>query len=375
MRILHVIQSLDPKLGGLPAALRGLIAVENELDIRHDILSTHSEYGENDFPNSKIYLYNKTFPKRFNRSKEALKFLKKNIKDYNLLIIHSVWTLIGYESVRIVREFQVPYIIWPHGSLDPFDLQKKSLLKKILGPIFIKPLLSNSAAVCCTSQIEAEKLETYKSKPYKKVLPLPIIIDQVKGSRVRFRENYNYKKDDFVLLFLSRINYKKGLNIIVEGLSKIQAEYPFVKLFIAGSGDKTYLNKLKDWVIEYKLQDKVIIGGQLAGQDKADAFLGSELFVLPSMNENFGIAIFESLYSNLPVLISNNVYLWKDIVENGAGWVCGYSIESFSNELLKIVNNRNDYEYKKKQCSIFAKKYIPDRLSDSYFQFYSTFVK
>jgi len=374
MKILHVIQSLDPKLGGLPAALKGLIAVENELGINHDILSTISNFEEKDFPNSRFFLFSKTFPKRFNKSKQALHFLKDNIRKYDLLVIHSVWTLIGYESARIAKRFNVPYVIWPHGSLDPFDLQKKSMLKKILGPIFIRSLLSNASYVCNTSQIEANKLETYNSDVIKKVLPLPIIIESVNGSRDRFRENYNYKKEDFVLLFLSRINYKKGLNIIVEALSKIQEKYPYVKLFIAGSGDKTYLNKLKDWIVDYKLQDKVILGGQLSGQNKADAFLGSDLFVLPSLNENFGLAIFEALYYGLPVMISNNVYTWQEIVKNSAGWVCDYSVESFSEKLIQILHDRPDIEEKKKQSLIFAKKYTPGGLMNIYMQFYSKYT-
>ncbi|MEW6557768.1 MAG: glycosyltransferase [Elusimicrobiota bacterium] len=371
MKVLHVIQSLDPNLGGLPTALKGLIALENEIQVNHDILSSHSNFEEADFYNTGFFLFKKSFPKRFNRSKGAIQFLKKNICEYDLLVVHSVWTLIGYASAKIAKENNIPYILWPHGSLDPFDLKKKSILKKLLGPIFIKSLLDYATAICCTSQKEIEKLETYNSDAAINVLPLPIIIDQIEGSRERFRKKYNYQEGDFVLLFISRINYKKGLNIIVEGFSRIHEEFPFLKLFIAGSGDKDYLNKLHSWIKFYNLQNKVIYSGMVLQQEKADAFLGGDLFVLPSMNENFGLAIFEALYYGLPVLISKNVYLWQDIVENGGGLACDYSVESFCEKIKEFLYDRNEYLRMKKKSTMLAKEYLPTNLASNYKLFYS----
>jgi len=103
--------------------------------------------------------------------------------------------------------------------------------------------------------------------------------------------------------------------------------------------------------------------------------LGSDLFVLPSMNENFGLAIFEALYYGMPVLISKNVYLWEDIVKGGVGWVCDYSVESFREKLVQILHHNEDIENKKKQGPIFSKKYTPESLTDTYRQFYCNLIR
>jgi len=103
--------------------------------------------------------------------------------------------------------------------------------------------------------------------------------------------------------------------------------------------------------------------------------LGSDLFVLPSMNENFGLAIFEALYYGMPVLISKNVYLWEDIVKGGVGWACDYSVQSFSEKLIEVLQGRADFESKKKQGLVFANKFTPESLANTYMQFYRNFMR
>ncbi len=145
-------------------------------------------------------------------------------------------------------------------------------------------------------------------------------------------------------------------------------------LLIAGSDSDGYLRKVNDWISYYHLSDRVIVAGFLSGPEKADALAGSDLFVLPSMNENFGIAMVESLAAGLPVVISKNVYLWKEIIEGGGGWACDCSREALFVMIAEITRQKGFAE-KRKLAKLTAEKFTPSRLKSDYRHLYNSFVK
>ena len=285
-------------------------------------------------------------------------------------MIHTIWGALPIKASRVLDCLHVPFVIWPHGGLDPFDLRKKKYIKKILGPILIRPMLNKSAAIICTAKLEAERLERYGAKNNTKVLPLPINPSPTAGNRIRFRKNLSFSNNDFVFLFLSLLYYIKGLDLLIPAIKKVSINYPNIKLVIAGSELGGYEKKVRAWIREYKLKERVIMLGFLSGQDKQDAFAGSDCFVLPSMKENFGIAAVEALSAGLPVLISDNVYIWKEIIKEGGGWVCNYSIESLINSITGILKSPSDLKNKKENSRRSAQLFSPENLKDSYKELY-----
>lgn len=378
MKILHIIEGVDANLGGLPYALFNILATEKMIGLHSEVLSIVPPPGTFDeisfeYP---CYLFSASFPSRFKRSQSAMQWLETHIQEFDCLIIHSLWNLLSIESAFIAAKHQKPYVIWPHGSLDPFDLQKKYFLKKAIGPLVIKRVLKKASFVCCTTSLEAELLECYGSNPKVQVLPLAIEKIHEEGQRSRFRQTYNFEENDTILLFLSRINYKKGLDILLQALKLLQKRNPAnhqrIKLAIAGSGSEEYTLYIKTLVNQLDLTSIVTFCGLLSGEAKADAFAGSDCFVLPSMNENFGIAVVESLQAGLPVLISKNVYIWQEIITQQGGWVCDYSVDSVYKQLVYVLDHPQDLILIKSQAQIIGDQFKPQSLSPAYFGFYQS---
>lgn len=375
MKILHIIPNIAAKMGGTAYAVINILAIEKSIGIASTVVCINSEGIDADLLESaKLVTLKPSFPKRFLFSRNISHWLEKNAQNYNIAVIHTIWGGIQVKAAGILYRLNVPFVVWPHGSLDPFDLQKKHYLKKLLGPVVIRSMLDKSKAVICTAKREAEKIEMYGSKTIKTVLPLPVPVSAEKGDPDKFRHKHNLRNDHFVLLFLSLIYYKKGLNILIPALKKLSEDYPNIKLVIAGSDLNGYEKKVRVWIKEYQLEDRVIMTGFLSGQDKYDAFAGSDCFVLPSMNENFGIAVVEALNASLPVLISRNVYIWKEIIESGGGWVCDYSVESLVESIRKIFENPLELKIKKEQAAYSARQFAPENLKALYKNFYEGFI-
>jgi glycosyltransferase involved in cell wall biosynthesis len=375
MRILHIVPGIDQKLGGATYALINILKIEKILDFESEVLTFFTDAKDESLENlATIHRFESSFPTRFSRSRDTNSWLRNNAKNFDVAVIHGVWGFMQVEAAKILHRVQTPFVIWPHGSLDPFDLQKKRYAKRMLGPILVRSMLEQCSAVFCTAQLEAEKLERYGAAPEIRSIPLPVSTLPIKGDRARFRQRFKFSEEDFVFLFLSRIDYKKGLNLLIPAFSKLIRRFPQLKLAIAGSGSTDYEEKVQKWIAEYGVGANVALCGFLSGNDKVDAFAGSDCFVLPSMNENFGIAIVESLSMGLPVLISNNVYIWNEILREGGGWVCEYSTESLSDVISQIIDNPVELQAKKDNAKKAARQFAPNSLAPLYRQLYQSIV-
>lgn len=380
IKTLHIIEGIDKTLGGLPYALSSILGMEHELGISNTILSLSQNSMQMDnlsFKHSEIVLFSTSFPKRFRNSKRCIKWLKNNVKNYDLVVFHSVWSILHIRGANIAKKNNIPYVIWPHGSLDPFDLKKKSFFKKLLGPLFIKMFLSNAEYICCTTNIEIDQIECYGAKINLIELSLPIdkLIKCDNLDKLNFKEKWSLEDDYIIFLFLSRIDYKKGLEKVVYALSNLPADnLNKVKVIIAGKGELIYVNKIKKLVKDFNLTETFIFTGHIVGKEKTSAFEVSDVFLLPSENENFGIVLVEALNSKLPVLITKNVYIWEKIVEYDAGWICENNYKSLSETILYIVENR-DYLNKKQNTRKAGNQYSIHELKKTYRKFYEKFDK
>ncbi|MHB1688293.1 MAG: glycosyltransferase [Ignavibacteriaceae bacterium] len=371
MKILHIIPTLNYKDGGTTFAINNIIKVESLLNHKSFVLTYKKDDNFNGMDHNIIQMP-PSFPIRYSRSKKALHYLKENLTKYDLFILHSSWGCLQIESALILAKYKRKYIIRPAGSLDPFDLKKKWLLKIILGSIIIKKVLKNSAGLFCTSDLEAERIITYGAEVRKYVLPLPHQISSQSNIEITFRQKYKLNEKDFIFLFLSRIDYKKGLNLLLPALKKVVNIYPFVKLVIAGSGAEKYEKKIKGIIDELDLGNNIIWTGFLSGDDKLNVFNSCDCFILPSMNENFGNSVVEALSHGMPVVISDNVYIWHSIIDKNAGWVCKYNVDSIYNVIKEIVTNKEDYEIKQKNTLSAAQQFSYKSLLPVYQRFYES---
>jgi glycosyltransferase involved in cell wall biosynthesis len=235
--------------------------------------------------------------------------------------------------------------------LDPYDLRKKAFLKKVVGPLLIRNHLRGAAAIHCTSRREAERLETYGARANIVVSPLPIldatrVTETAKLGPGRspgapsFRQRLGVGADRFIVLFLSRLDRKKNVEVLIDAIRVLASRHPTVHLAICGSGDPAYEAQLRLGARDVVAAGLVTFCGFLGGRHKADALLESDAFVLPSSNENYGIAVVEALQAGLPVICSDHVYISGDIADAQAGIVCPPTPEGVSQALGSLIQDR-----------------------------------
>lgn len=371
---LHCLSSYDNKLGGsIHAALNvckylaiaghsvEAVAPSAETDDIHYLSENYSEFITNKVARS--------FPERFSNSRALGVWLETNLPRFQVVEIHGIWVLASLQVARLCQSMRKPYFVRPHGSLDPFDLQKRALLKKVLGPFYVRSLLKNAAGVVCTASLEAERLVTYGADPKRIVMTLPVPQMAEHGNGQGFRLKHRIPADAQVVLFLSRVDYKKGLDFLIPALRRLKREFPKLWFVLAGTGSPEFLADLRHGLASVREFTSEV--GFLSGHDKLDAFAAADAFVLPSLNENFGIVLIEAMHAGLPLLISDQVYIYKEIEEARAGLVCQTNEESVYMNLQELLSGRIDLkEMGARGQDLVRRRYRPEASTGALIQLY-----
>ena len=302
--------------------------------------------------------------------------LAKNLKYFDAVHITSVFLSASTLGAYYAKKFNKPYVISPRGSLMKEPLQKKSSLKKrIYISLFEKRNLKAADAIHFT--VEAEKDEYLKAGlPLKKGIVIPNGLDLEEFKEITpsgaFRKKWNIDSQKKVVLFLSRLNWKKGLDTLIPAFAEVVEKEPKAILAIVGNDDEGYRKKVEFLISNFQLKDKVIFTGMLLGKDKLAAFRESDVFVLPSYAENFGMAVLEAMYLGLPVIITKNVGIAPSVSRGGAGIVVNKDEKEVSEAILKILNNPS-LAKKMGQCGrqLVQKEFSPVSVAEKFVELYN----
>jgi glycosyltransferase involved in cell wall biosynthesis len=358
---------MDPEAGGVCQAVRTIIVSLDSVGIKNEVVSL-------DMSDASFLLKEATIIHALGTGKGIWGYTPKlfpwfegNLFRFDVVIVHGLWQYHSYSLRKAVRFLEKNYqddrknpvskppknFIMPHGMLDPyFQRAKGRKLKAIRNWIywkFIEGFVINEADGVLFTCDEEQRLAMEPFRPYspKKEIVVGLGVTRPPSYTVKMREAFFEKcpeiKNATYLLFLSRIHKKKGVDILIEAYKKlfatIDVENRLPKLVIAGPGiDTEYGKKLRQLVNETQgLEDFIFFPGMLHGNAKWGAFYGCQTFILPSHQENFGIAVVEALACGKPVLISNQVNIFKEIEDNGAGIVMNDTVEGTTG-LLKSWN-------------------------------------
>jgi len=308
--------------------------------------------------------------------------LAKNIKNFDLIHITGVWNFPIMAAAFWARFYKKPYIISPRGSLMALPLEmKNSPLKKIHLFLVAKRDLKNASALHFTT--EAEKEEYLKAGlPLKKAVIISNCLDissefqsyEAKPHKIDFREKFGIAADKKIVLFLGRLNWKKGLDTLIPAFAEVVKKEPKAILVIAGPDDNGYKKKIEleigNWELE--INKDVIFAGMLVGAEKIAAYQESDVFVLPSYSENFGMAVAEAMYFNLPVVITKNVGIAPSVSRVGTGLVVEKDEKQVSEAILKILNNP-DLAEKMGQAGkyLVETEFSPDSVAERFLKLYN----
>ncbi len=276
--------------------------------------------------------------------------LKKNIKDFDLVHITGVWNFPVWAAAFWARRCGIPYIISPRGSLMKEPLEKKSSLKKKIHLILAgKKILKEADLVHFTAGKEREEYEK-TGLPMRKAIVIPNGIEskQMANSEWqmagKFKKKYGIAEESKIVLSLGRLNWKKGFDTLIPAFKLLVTSYQLPVtpcLVIAGPDEGGYKNKILELIANSKLQvgKDIIFTGQLLDEAKEAAFRATDVFVLPSYSENFGMAVVEAMGYGLPVIITEGVGISPEIKEAGAGIVINKDEKELAEAIAYILNN------------------------------------
>ena len=256
----------------------------------------------------------RTLPGEWKLSLPLARWLYAHAAEFDVAHVHALFSYATIPGCRAARKNGVPYILRPLGTLDPWSLAQGSAAKRPYLALVERNHLRGAAAIHATSRAEAEGVAALGFGARVRVVPLGVDVpDETPVRRVAGRLR---------LLFLSRLHPKKGLPLLLEAVGELTRQgRADVELAIAGTGTDEYRRELDARVESLAIGPRVRFLGHVEGADKARALASADLFVLPSYQENFGIAVAEAMAAGLPVVVSRAVAIADEVAAAGAGLV------------------------------------------------------
>lgn len=366
MKIIHIIENLDDTYGGPAKSVPYLAKGLDGLGIEQTLVSI--KYHENESnevisKNDLVWLaFSYDYIKKIRYSKELKNYLigvcenKKGL----ILHIHNLWNYIPFISYTIAKRFKIPYVVAIRGSLYPWSLQQGKIQKKIAWNLFQKNALNCASCIHVTDIEELKAVRNLGITSPIALVPNGINLDEFNNMNNKqiSKQNLKLEKDKKYILFLSRVHPKKGLEFLVQAWSDLAKKNKNWDLLIVGPiYDEKYYQNIKQLLVRCELDSRVYFKGMINGQDRIDAYSASDLFVLPSHSENFGIAIAEAMAAKLPVITTQGTP-WKEIQEYDAGWWSELNLENITKSLQEALAS-SEGELKQKGLNGFEliKKY------------------
>jgi glycosyltransferase involved in cell wall biosynthesis len=370
MRILQIIPSISLVYGGPSQMVLGLSAALASQGIDVTIITTDSNGDIGQLPlevplnqpiaqNGYQIIYFRCSPfRRYKFSLSLLQWLNANARQFDLAHIHALFSPVTTLAATIARRHNLPYIIRPCGMLDPADLQKKKQLKQIYGTLLERPNLAGAAAIHFTSKQEAKISERFGLGTMGK-MPVPQDLVIPLGVTTGFLTQRLPQSEVPIVLFMSRIEPKKGLDLLIPALESILAAGIEFHFILAGSNpqDADYETQIKLQIQNSSLAKYTTITGFVSGDLKLELLTKADLFVLPSYYENFGIAVAEAMAAGKPVVISDRIHISEDIQQAEAGWVGPLEISAIASLIKSALLDPQERQRRGLNAQKYAKKH------------------
>lgn len=329
MKLLHIIRSVDPADGGPIEGIRQLAVAYKSLGVGVEVasLDTPTSKHLDGFP-LPVHPLGPTFLGRYSYSPRLVPWLRENHDKYDCFIVNGLWQYHGYATRRALRKTSTPYVVFTHGMLDPWFKQAyplKHLKKWLYWPWGEYRVLRDAASVLFTSKEEMllsrESFWLYNLNPVVVGYGTLMADINLEQATQAFLNEYPNLRDKRIAIFLGRIHPKKGCDLLIEAFARTMAHDPAWHLLIAGPDQVGWQARLLKQADRLGVADRITWPGMLGGERKWGAIGCSEVFVLPSHQENFGIVVAEALACGVPVLISNKVNIWREVLSEEAGLV------------------------------------------------------
>jgi len=318
LRVLHVIPALGPRHGGPSTAILEMTRALRHNGVECEIACTRYNAGnryESLWPEGEpgwVHVFDSSLFASYAYSRGLARWIEREVARFDLVHIHSVFRYTTVVAARCASAAGVPFVVRPAGAFSDFGMGRRRFRKWLYLSFIERRMLARAAAFHATSAVEASSRAIRAFQLPSFVIP--------HGVNLRPALHLGSASKQTVL-FLSRLDRKKGLELMMLALANIAPRYPELRCIIAGSGSRAYEARLKRTAQRLGLGDRVRFTGFVSGDAKQALFDSSDIFVLPSEDENFGLAAAEAMAAGMAVVLSREVGIGESVAAAQAGLV------------------------------------------------------
>ena len=349
MKIIHIISAVDPAKGGPQFGVPRIAAAQAALGHTVEILSYASERARDDalaavasVPGiDRIGWRLMPEPDKLERllANRGARFVREHIPTADFIHLHGVWDPILVRAAAVARRHRIPYCICPHGLLDSWSLSQKAWKKNLAMLLCHRAMLTGARFIHALNPDEMHLIQRLSIGTPIYIIPNGIFPQEFADlpSAQTFRERIGLSQDRRFVLFMSRLHFKKGLDILAQAFATVAARFPDVDLIVAGPDDgarKDFQKLLRQFGIEKRVR----LIGPIYGAGKLQALSAAACFCLPSRQEGFSMAITEALACSIPVVISDACH-FPEVAEATAGVVTSLDPAAVSTALTKVLED------------------------------------
>jgi len=370
MRILNVTQSYAPfyEFGGPPEKVRalseGLVQLGNEVTVltadwgvERRLAELPGEPPAEDSPFGKkrevrgvkaIYLPNWLHFRAASWNPALPRYLRARLQNFEIVHIFGLYDLLGARSAAAARQRKIPYVVEPIGMFAP--IVRSFFLKRMYHRVFGRKMLQNAAAIVATAEQEKEELLAGGIQAEKIVLRRNGVAAPARMPEPgMFRKSLALPAETRLILFLGRMSRKKSPDLLLQAFALVAGAENNAHLVFVGPDESGMCGKLQAMAVQCGLGQRVHFSGPLTGELKWAAYRDAEIFVLPSLNENFGNTAAEAVAAVTPVVVTRQCGI-APLLDGVAGVVVEHEAAAVAHALADLLRDPVRYQALKKGC-------------------------
>jgi glycosyltransferase involved in cell wall biosynthesis len=341
LRICHVSSSASRVGAGVGKALRDCVATQASHG--HDVtVLTLNDYALSDdwaplAGKAALISCEVSGFSHFGFSVPFFQAARTVLPDADIVHIHGLWMFPNWATGRVARRHAIPCILSPHGMLAPWSLEHSKWKKRFIAALFEGRNITKAACIHACSNIEAESIRRYGYTGPIGTVPLGLNSHELENAR-RWSEyspaQLSLPEGKRIALFFSRLHVVKGVENLLRAWARISKRFPEWQLVIAGYGHPEYISTLHSLTESLGISRCVTFHGPAFGEDKWKLIGCSELLLLPSFTENFGMVVIEALAASVPVITTKGAP-WEDLEAHNCGWWIDVGVDP----MVEILRN------------------------------------
>ena len=381
MKLLVVVPSLGAVYGGPSKSVIELTQALGKSGIHVDLVSTNAN-GKDviDLPvktwvqrdNYRVQVFPCKTIGDYKLSISLTQWLFQHVRDYDIVQTNAIFSLPNLPAYLACRWNNKPYVVIPRGMLEPWALSYKAKKKKIYYDLIEKPALKRASAIQMLASTEAAQI-----KPLNLQSPLVISPNVIHRQDFEalptgqsFYEQFPETKDKKVILFLGRIDPKKGLDLLATAFGRAKKQFPNIHLVVAGPDNIGFLPTVKQYFTDNQCLDSVTFTGILTGQIKYSALVAADYYVAPSYSEGFSMSVLEGMAAGLPCIITTGCN-FPEAAKANAAHVVPIDATAITNALLDYLDNPEKASAMGKRARQFiSQNYTWDQIAKNLYKVY-----